>query len=153
MRYSSTLLLLLVLWACLILARGQRTNITITVFISELSANTTELDDQDDVIFVSDLDGRQFQAAVDLAVEAINNHSQILDGYNLQVDYVDSHVGLFVKPVTLLNIIILVFMFDFTSRFTFLCTFCVPVCSHCSHCSYNTYMYHCVHTYQDTILN
>lgn len=86
---------LLVLCACLALAQGQLTNITITVFISGLSTNTTD-QGQDKVVFVRDLDGRQFQAAVDLAVEAVNNHSQILEGYNLQVEYVDSQVHLHV---------------------------------------------------------
>ncbi len=86
---------LLVLCACLALAQGQLTNITITVFISGLSSNTTDMDqDQDRVVFVRDLDGRQFQAAVDLAVEAVNNHSRILEGYNLQVEYVDSQVDI-----------------------------------------------------------
>lgn len=74
------------------LARGQLTNITFTVFISGLSSANSTDQDQDRVVFVNDLDGRQFQAAVDLAIEAINNHSQILNGYNLQVDYVDSQV-------------------------------------------------------------
>ncbi len=99
MRYLSSRLLLLMLWACLVLAQGQRTNITITVFISGLSTNATD-QDQDRVVFVSDLDGRQFQAAVDLAIEAVNNHSNILDGYNLQVDYVDSQVHSLMHDVT-----------------------------------------------------
>ena len=63
-----------------------QTNLTLAVFISAITdgLNTGE--------FTSDLDGRPFKAAVDIAMEAINNHSGILDGYLLQPQYVDSQV-------------------------------------------------------------
>lgn len=75
----------LLLLASLPGARAQ-TNLTLAVFISAITdgLNTGQ--------FTSDLDGRPFQVAVDIAMEAINNHSVILDGYLLQPQYVDSQV-------------------------------------------------------------
>lgn len=88
----SVLCVLLLLGASLSLGSGQPINLTITVFISGITNETSPQQSQKEVVFVSDLDGRQFQAAVDLAVEAVNNCSDILNGYNLQVQYVDSQV-------------------------------------------------------------
>ena len=75
---------LLLVSSYVFLAETQLVNLTISVFISGINERAG--------VFIGDLDGRQFQAAVDVAVEAVNNHTDLLSGYNLQVQYVDSEV-------------------------------------------------------------
>ena len=81
------LLLCLLLLACVALRPGgcQSGELTLAVFASGLS------DAQDG--FTGNLDGRPFMAAVDMALEMVNNNSEILPGYNLTSLIKDSRVS------------------------------------------------------------
>lgn len=83
--YHTLVFSLVTVFAVLPAAKTQ-TNLTLAVFISAITDGLNSGE------FSGNLNGRPFQIAVDLAVEAVNNHPEILNGYNLQAVYVDSQV-------------------------------------------------------------
>ena len=73
-------------------AAGDNTStLTLAVFMTGITPNGTNA-------FAESLDGRPFITAVELALELVNNRSDILPGYTLEFTANDSRVCNFLLP-------------------------------------------------------